>query len=129
MSSSSYRVLGPIALVPSGSMTGTETITSQIFDVRSFEGFAFQPTWTGTPTGTFSIQVSLDYVPNPAGGTPINAGTWSDLGASIPQNPSGGAGSTYVPVYGSCSAFVQLSYTNASGSGTLGGMFVGKTRG
>jgi len=126
---SSYRTLGPTAIVPSGSMTGTTTITSQVFDIRSLEGCAFQPKWSGTPTGTFSIMVSLDYQPNPSGGTPLNAGTWSNLGASVPSNPGGSAGSTYIPVYASCAAWVQLSYTNASGSGALSGMFVGKVRG
>ena len=124
----SYRSF-KTAIIPSGAMTGTTTITSQVFDVQSLEGAAFQPTWTGTPTGTLTVQVSLDYVPSPSGGTPLNAGTWTNLGASIPQNPAGSAGNTYIPIYASCAAYIQLSYTNDSGSGVLGGMFIGKTRG
>ena len=128
----SYRSF-KTAIIPSGAMTGTETITSQVFDVQSLEGAAFQPTWTGTPTGTLIVQVSLDYVPaagsNNGSGTPINAGTWTNLGASIPQNPAGSAGNTYIPIYASCADYIRLSYTNESGSGVLGGMFIGKTRG
>ncbi len=125
---SSYRAYSA-QIVPSGAMTGTAVITSQVFDIGSMEGAAFQPTWTGTPTGTFVVLVSLDYIPNPTGGTPINAGTWDNLGASVSGNPAGGAGHTYIPVYASCARYIQLQYTNASGSGVLAGMFAGKSRG
>lgn len=118
------------AIIPTGAMTGTNTITSQVFSIEQQQGAAFQPKWTGTPTGTFIIQVSLDYVPNPQNAsTPINAGTWSTLSASVSGNPVGGAGNTYVPVYGSCGCYIRLSYTNSSGSGVLGGTFAAKTRG
>lgn len=126
---SSYRFVGPVKLIPTGAMSGTSVITSQVFDLRSLEGCAFAPVWTGTPTGLFLIQVSLDYEPNPSGGTPRNSGTWIDLGASISGNPSGAAGNIYIPVYASCAPWIRLQYTNASGSGVLAGMFIGKTRG
>jgi hypothetical protein len=126
---SSYRTLGPLAIVPTGAMTGTSTITSQVFDCRSLESCAFAPVWTGTPTGTFNILVSLDYVPSPTpGASPLNAGTWNNLGASVSGNPAGTAGSTYIPVYASCTAFIQLQYVNSSGTGVLSGSFIGKTR-
>lgn len=127
---SSYRGLGPVPIIPSAAMSGTAVIYSQIFDIGSLEGAAFQPIWSGTPTGTLKVLVSLDYQPNPQpGGTARNAGTWSDLGASFTNQPAGGANSTYCPVYASCAKYIKLQYTNASGSGVLSGYFVGKSRG
>jgi len=126
---SSYRVLGPTPIVPTGAMASTNTIHSQVFDMRSLEGGAFAPAWSNNPSGTFIVEVSLDYMPNPNGGTPLNAGTWNNLGASVSGNPAGSSGSTYIPVYAACTAFIRLTYTNSSGSGVLSGSFIGKTRG
>jgi hypothetical protein len=116
---SSYRALGPKpdVISASGAMTGTSTITGEAYDVGSLEGFAFQPVWTGTPTGTFTILASLDGV------------NFDSIGASIPQNPAGSAGNTYIPIYASCAKYLKLSYTNASGTGTLTCTVFGKTRG
>jgi hypothetical protein len=118
------------AIIPTGPMTGTTTIHSQVIDATSFEGIAFQPQWTGTPTGTFIVEVSLDYVPNlSAGGTPRNSGTWDNLGVTFPSEPAGGPSHCYAPVYASCTGYIRLTYSNTSGVGTLGGMVIGKTRG
>lgn len=126
----SYRVLGPTPIVPTGAMTGTNTIYSQVFDCRSLEIGTFAPTWTGTPTGTFEVQVSLDYVPNNGaiGAAPLNAGTWNNI-AAAPSNPAGSAGNTYIPSFATGCGYIRLSYTNSSGTGVLGGTFFGKTRG
>lgn len=116
------------SIVPSGAMTGTNTIKSQVMSLLNCASGSFQATWTGTPTGTFSVYVSNDYVPcangNPA--TPANAGTWDNLGATVSPEPAGSAGSTYIPVYASGAKYIQLWYTNSTGSGVLGGTFVGK---
>lgn len=127
---SSYRILGPTAIIPTGAMSGTNTITSQVFDCRSLEGFAFQPTWTGTPTGTLEMEVSLDYQPNNGdpGSAPLNPGTWFTF-AGFPNNPAGSASNTYAGFYATCTAWCRLSYTNSTGTGVLGGQFIGKTRG
>jgi hypothetical protein len=115
-------------IVPSGAMTGTTTIKSQAFSMLRTSGCSFQPIWTGTPTGAFTIMVSNDFQPSLSGDqtNPINAGTWSDLGATIPTNPAGSVGSTFVPIFAPCTYWIALWYTNASGSGVLGGTFVSK---
>src|SRR5580658_8063185 len=102
---SSPRSFMKQTIVPSGAMTSTSTITSQALPLITFSGCSFQPIWTGTPTGTFYIYVSNDYVPAANGSqiNPQNSGTWSLLpGALIQTNPSGSAGNTFIPVFSSC---------------------------
>lgn len=114
----SYRVGGPfnLAFSASSAMSGTATITSNAVDVSNFQSTSFQPVWTGTPTGTFKVLVSIDGV------------NYSDLGASVTGNPAGSASNTYIPVYASCAKWMKLQYTNASGSGTLSCTALQKTR-
>lgn len=117
-----------LALIPNNSMTGTTTIKSQAFWLVKFSGCSFQPVWTGTPTGSFKVYVSNDFMPSATGdqSSPQNAGTWNDLGVTVSGQPAGAAGSTFIPIYASCGMWVQLWYTNTSGTGTLSGTFVGK---
>jgi len=121
----------PIIPTPNNVMTGTATIKSQAFYMGKFSGCSFQPVWTGTPVGTFTVMISNDYNPAANGSqtTPQNPGTWSNLGASIPQEPAGSAGNTFIPIYASCGYWIQLWYVNTSGVGALGGTFVGKYNG
>jgi len=117
-------------IVPTGAMTGTATIYSQAFDIRFQVGCSFAVKWTGTPTGTLSVQVSNDYVPNLQNATtPINAGTWYPIQASITTQPAGEPGQIYIPVYGIVSSYIQLVYVNSSGTGVLSGQFTCKTWG
>lgn len=115
-------------LVPTGPM-GVGTITSQAFNLSKLGGCSFQPKWSGTPTGTFTILVSDDYGTSPALTNPANptsVGTWTNLGASIPTNPSGVPGNTYVPVFASCAAWICLQYVGTAGVGVLSGYYAGK---
>lgn len=114
---SSYRVGGPFDLsFVSAVMSGTAVLTSAAIDSSNFESMSLQPVWTGTPTGTFIVLVSLDNI------------NYADLGASIPTQPAGSAGSIFIPVYGSCAKWIKLQYTNASGSGVLSCKGFQKTR-
>lgn len=107
--SSIYRFIGPVSLTvsSSGAMASTNTITSAPMDLLTITGAAFYISWTGTPTGTLSVQGSLD-------GT-----NYADIGASISSQPAGGTGSNLLNLVDLMFRYVRVSYTNASGSGTL----------
>lgn len=96
-------------------VSGTNTYSCEI-EVTSFESTCFQAEWTGSPTGTISILGSLDGV------------NFRDFGASVSTQPAGSASGVLIPIYASCMKYLQLSYTNASGSGNLKVMAVSKTR-
>lgn len=101
-------------------MTGTATLHSHPMDWQTIRGGAIQAVWTGTPTGTFTVEGSLNYLPNPDGspGTGTNAGVWTSLGASV-SNPAGSAGNSIVDISLTGVPWVRLTYVNVSGTGTL----------
>ena len=119
------------AILPSAAM-GVGNIYSQAFNMDKFAGCSFQPNWTGNPTGVFTVWVSNDYGSSPAlkdSANPFSVGTWTNLGASIPANPAGTSGNTFIPIYAACSYFIILQYAGSSGSGIMGGFFAGKYNG
>lgn len=117
-----------LAFLPNATMSSTNTIKSQGFYMGKFSGCSFQAVWTGTPTGTFAVYVSNNFQPSATGSqtSPANAGTWDNLSVSVAGNPAGSAGSVFIPVYASCGYWIQLWYTNTTGTGALSGTFVGK---
>lgn len=99
-------------------MTGTTTVSSAALLVERTDTFSIQAVWTGTPTGAFKLQGSND-----VGTTDDGAGVtnWTDIAGSS-SSVSGAAGNQLWTV-GLCGyRWVQLVYTNASGTGTVAGI-------
>jgi hypothetical protein len=94
--------------VQSGVMTGTSTIYSQIFDVSRMDNCGLEVSWTGTPTGTFAVFYS-------------NSGInfYSLTFTPALAQPSGSAGGYLVNVNQEPFKWMQLQYTNTSGTGAL----------
>lgn len=115
----SRGILGPVQVVKpvANNMTGTVVINGLPLDWRLIRGGSIQVIWTGTPTGTFSVQGSLDYFLGPDG-KPGNVGTWDDMGISVTA-PSGSAGKALVDITITGIPWVKIVYTNTSGTGTL----------
>lgn len=88
-------------------MSGTNAIASTAMDLQSLPFAALEAIWTGTPTGTFSVDGSLDKV------------TWYPTNTSV-NNPAGSASSTLINIgFPIGFRWLRLSYTNASGVGAL----------
>lgn len=121
--SASYRFLD-MTLTPAlqASVSGTNTyatnpISGQLgIKAVDFETFTFQATWTGTISGTISVLGSLDGV------------NFYPFGVGVAVQPAGSPGGVVIPLFGHGMKFLQLSYTNASGSGSLTVSALGKTR-
>jgi hypothetical protein len=94
--------------VINGVMSGTNTIYSQIIDVSVMDNIGLEVTWTGTPTGTFSVYASNS-------GINFYALTFSPVLAQ----PSGSAGGYLVGLTQFQWKYILLEYVNASGSGIL----------
>lgn len=89
-------------------MGSTDTIYSQIVDVSKMDNIGLFVSWTGTPTGTFSVlagNVNAEF----------SALTFSP---SLAQ-PSGSDGFMTISLNQFPFKYLLLQYDNASGSGTL----------
>jgi hypothetical protein len=112
------------------SMTGTSTVTSAITNIMYRDSVSLELDWSGTPTGTFSVLGSNSYnpgLPQTDGGQ--NAGTWTPITLSPAPVTSGSAGSLLINMNQLAFAWLQVKYTNTSGSGILNGWIAAKSLG
>lgn len=98
----------PMSGVISGTMSGTNTIYTNILGIRQMDNQGIELTWTGTPTGTISIMVSNS-------GINFYALTYNPVLAQ----PSGSAGGYVIANIGIPFQYVFIQYVNTSGSGTI----------
>jgi hypothetical protein len=98
------------------------SVTSPVSCINRIPGISYDLSWTGTPTGTFAVQVSNTYSQD-ANGNVITAGNWNTLPTSSFTGtypvPAGSPGNGFLDVVGTEAAYVRLVYTAVSGSGSL----------
>jgi hypothetical protein len=92
----------------SGTMSGTNTIYSQIMEISRADNCGLELSWTGSPTGVLSIMVSNS-------GVNFYALTFNP--ALI--QPAAGAGGVAVNLNQLPFKFLMVQYTNTSGTGVL----------
>ena len=100
----------------------SSTITGPPTIIDNIPGLSYDISWTGTPTGVFTVQVSNTYTQNPDG-TAANAGNWTTLPqasfSGTYPTPSGSASNGFLDIVGTEAYAVRLIYTPSSGSGSL----------
>ena len=94
--------------------------------VQYSDNIGIQFVWTGTPTGTFGVNVSN--TANLGANGLITGGTWTPLVLTAPNNPAavGAAGNGFIDLNQIGAAFVQVTYTAASGSGNCTAVLTAK---
>jgi hypothetical protein len=102
-------------LINAGSMTGTSTITSDTYNVVNLDNIGLQCIWTGTATGTITVNGSVD-------GSTFTSLTFNP---ALTQ-PAGSAGNILIDINQFPFPFLNVAYTNATGSGTLNVWLFGK---
>jgi hypothetical protein len=108
-------------IIVAAPMTGTSVITSPITEIRGFDNIFYDIQFSGSPVGTFSVQVSSSYDPitNP------NA-IFIPLVLSPAPVASGSSGVIGIDINQEGAQWIKLVYTNSSGSGTLDAYVSGK---
>lgn len=98
----------PPSGVTLGVATGTTTIYTNILEVARMDNQGLELAWTGTPTGTITIYGS-------------NSGiNWFSITFNPAYaNPAGSAGVEGISLNQFPWKYLMLSYTNASGTGTI----------
>lgn len=107
-----YKLMDAVAV------SSTTVYTSEIFNMSNLDNMGLQVKFTGTPTGTLTIQVS------------VNNSTWdtlptADINPSV-ASPSGSATDTVYSIKATPFPYLRVSYTNASSTGTLSVWICGK---
>lgn len=121
---SSRPFLKPKKVVDAQSMGAS--VTSDVTIIQEIPYVSYTIIWTGSPTGTFSVEVSNDYSAGGINGTPANAGTWVALTLSAGVSAAGSGDSAFVDIHGVAAYAIRLVYTRASGTGTLNATVAGK---
>ncbi len=103
----------------------TSSVVSTVSIIQNITGVSYDISWTGTPTGTFSVEVSNTYEQNGEGEVYV-AGDWNALPLSITPTASGSASNGTIDILGSTAYAIRLRYTPTSGSGTLNATLTGK---
>jgi len=112
----SNNVIFPKPLITATSMGAS--ITSNAVRTLFQDNIGFQLVWTGTPTGSFDVQISMDHEED-SFGTVLTAGTWTSLTLSPTISAAGAADNAYIDLNQLSCPFVRVVYTRSSGTGTL----------
>lgn len=127
---SSRPLLAPNNFLPiiNGASMAT-SITGPATIIQMLPGISYDIAWTGTPVGTLQVQVSNTYQQNSDGSVKV-AGNWSTLPPSSFSGtypiPAGSPGNGFLDVVGTEAYAVRLTYTAASGTGSLTVVAAGK---
>lgn len=114
------KVLKKALVVNEGNMSGN--LTSNVVDIEFLDNIGIQLNFTGTPTGTFGVQISMDYNPQ------TGAGFWIYL--TLPTTPAavaaGASNQIYIDLIQLTAPYIRVKYTATSGAGSLNAYINGK---
>lgn len=119
----SYNVLGPVHNISAGDMSAS--ITGKPVWIKNQDNVGIQFHWTGTPSGSFDVQVSIDHFEDPVGNV-ITAGQWVSLTLDPVIVASGAPDDAYVELNQLSAFWIRVVYSRSSGSGALDVYFTAK---
>jgi hypothetical protein len=99
----------------------TSTVTSPVTTIQWLDNIAIQFNFTGTPTGTFFVQGSLDYDPNTN-----NPGTWNSITLNPVPVAAGSSGSILINMDELSFPYIRIQYVPSGGTGSLDYFISGK---
>lgn len=109
-------------------MTGN--LTSAVTNIQTLDRACIQINWvtTGSPVGTFSVQISADYAQDNEGNV-TNAGNWAALTLS-PTPDTTLTSPTIIDLQNTAAPWIRVVYTRTSGgsSSSLCNIFIAGKR-
>lgn len=109
--------LSTYQIITAGDMSQT-SVTSQVTNIQWLDNIGVQLDWTGSPSGNFAIQISMDYQQDTLGNV-LNAGTWAALTLSPSPSTDGGS-PIYIDINQLSAPWIRTVYTNIGiGSGDI----------
>lgn len=114
----SYLPLFPVKIFTAATLSGTASNTSVVVETKYLDNIGIQLEWTGTPNGSFDVQISSD--------STVAPGNWISLPYTPAIAPAGSASNGYIDVNQTSAQWMRVVYTNTSGTGTLNGWLCGK---
>lgn len=120
--------------ISAGDMS-TASLTSAVTNIQFLDNIGLQLNFTGSPTGTFEVQVSSDYAQDGQGNVQV-AGNWIPLimtywdGATFVTTgdiPTSVGSPIYLDLALLSAPWIRVVYTRVSGSGTLNSFITAKS--
>jgi hypothetical protein len=118
------NTLPPFKVITAGDMSQA-SLTSLVTDISTLDNIAIEMVFSGSPTGTFAVQGSLDYAQDYMGNV-TNAGNWTPLTLSPTPVSSGSAGTILINLNQLAFPYIRTVYTKTSGTGSLTVFISGK---
>lgn len=109
--------------ITAASMAGN--VTSTVTNIQFLDNIAVQLNFTGTPVGTFTVQVSADYAQDDLGNV-TNSGNWIPITLNPVPSAAGTADQIFIDLNQLAAPWIRVVYTRTSGSGTLNSFITGK---
>lgn len=115
-------------------MAAGNTLTSLVTNIQYLDDVGLQLNFSGSPVGTFAVQVSADYSQD-LNGNVTATGNWTPLVFSYWNGSSFVTGTTIPTSAGSpiyldlallSAPWIRVVYTNSSSTGTLNAFITGK---
>ena len=122
----SLHRLKKFVLLAAQPMTGTSTITSAAVEIVYLDNVYLQLDFTGTPTGTFAVQVSNDHYED-TNGNILVPGNWITLVLSPAPVAAGAPNDIGIDMNQLGASYLRVVYTNTSGTGVLNATVSGKS--
>lgn len=97
--------VNPVTLMAAGNMA--TDLTSDSVQLMGFDNIGVQFIWTGTPTGDFGVDISLDNT------------NWTTIPLTPAPAAAGSADNAYVEVNQSTAKYLRCTYVATSGTGSL----------
>ncbi len=116
-----YNILKPVQLISAGDMSGS--ITSGAVEIMLQDNVGIQLKWTGTPTGSFDVQISSDHLQGIDGQV---AGNWISLPLSPAISAAGSPDVAYIDLNQMSARYLRVVYNRTGGTGSLDCIVVGK---